>query len=61
MQQRYLDDHLGNFIDALESGQDEASVKFALLNFTASAGFDRFAYVDMRSGDIRGYSNYPDE
>lgn len=61
MPKRFLDDQLGNFIDALEAGQDEASVKFALHNFTTNAGFDRFAYVDMRSGDNRGYSNYPDE
>lgn len=61
MPQRFLDDQFGNFIDALEAGHDEASVKFALLNLTTNSGFDSFAYVDMRSGDNRGYSNYPDE
>jgi hypothetical protein len=59
MPQRFLDDQFGNFIDALEAGHDEASVKFALLNLTTNSGFDSFAYVDMRSGDNRGYSNYP--
>lgn len=57
--ERFLDDYLGNFIDTLESSQDETAIRFALQRLAASAGFDRFAYVDMRSS--RRYSNYSEQ
>lgn len=58
---RFLDDHLGNFIDALEAANDETSVRFALQKLAANAGFDSYAYVDIRAGDNKAFSNYDDE
>lgn len=59
--ERYLDDYIGGFIDTLESGHGEASVRFALQNLASSAGFERFAYLDIRAGSSRSYSNHPAE
>lgn len=58
---RLLDHHIGNFIDALEVCQDEASVRFSLKTFARDSGFSRFVYADMGAKNIRRYSDYPDE
>lgn len=58
---RYLDDHLANFIDALEVGHDQRAIQFALESFTIDAGFERFAYLSARGPDSRAFSNYPEE
>lgn len=58
---RYLDDHVGNLVDALEVSHDEASIKVALRTFAKNAGFCRFVYADLGGGDVRSFSDYPHE
>ncbi|MET3793424.1 helix-turn-helix transcriptional regulator [Aquamicrobium terrae] len=55
---RVLDDYVGNFIDSLDLGRDEASIRIAAEKLAANSGFERYAYVEGRASDRRGYSNY---
>lgn len=55
---RYLDDHLPGFIDAIDVRRDEAAIRTALLSLAASAGFEYFTYLSLRGRHISGYSNY---
>lgn len=59
---RYLDDHLPGFIDAIDVRPDASSIRSALSSLAVNAGFKCFAYVSMRGGgDVTGYSNYHED
>lgn len=55
---RVLDDYIGNFIDSLDLGRDEASIRSAIERLATNSGFERYAYVEYRASDRRGHSNY---
>jgi len=56
-----LDEGLNDLMEASDLAQDERAINQALRNFTAAVGFDRFAYLNVRAGDVRALSNYPAE
>lgn len=56
---QYLDCHFGNLIDALSICQDEDAVQFALKCLASNAGFEHFAYVELRPAGHRVCSTYP--
>ncbi|ODT74411.1 MAG: hypothetical protein ABS76_37145 [Pelagibacterium sp. SCN 64-44] len=58
---RYLDDHLPGFIDAIDIRPDRDSIRLALSSLTINAGFTCFAYVSMRGSDVIAHSNYDRE
>lgn len=51
---RYLDDHLGNFIDALAIAQDESAIRFALQHLARNAGFDHFSAMSHYFSEAYG-------
>lgn len=52
---------LDNLIDVLSLSNDERSTWLALSEFARQCGFERFAYVNVRSGETEAFTNYPDE
>lgn len=56
-----LDEGFNDLMEASDLAQDERAIKQALRNFAAAAGFNRFAYLNVRAGDVRALSNYPAE
>lgn len=56
-----LDKELDRLVEALELAQGEDAILQALRHFTAAAGFNRFAYLNLRGSEIRTFSNYPSE
>jgi len=56
-----LDEGLNDLMEASDLAQDERSIKQALRNFTTAVGFNRFAYLNVRAGDVRALSTYPTE
>ncbi|MBN8955818.1 MAG: autoinducer binding domain-containing protein [Rhizobiales bacterium] len=56
-----LDEGFNDLMEASSLAQDERAIKQALRNFTAAVGFDRFAYLNIRAGDVHALSNYPAE
>ncbi len=52
-----LDDAFNDLMEASDLAQDERSIRQALRNFAAAAGFRRYAYLNVRSGDTRVLSN----
>lgn len=48
-------------MEATDLGQDEQAIKQALRNFTIPAGFDRFAYLNVRGSETSAFSDYPNE
>lgn len=58
--ERVIDEHVAALIDALELAHDEQSVRFALKRFASDAGFERFAYANLKGANSRIYSNYPE-
>lgn len=61
MHVQILDRGFNDLMEASELAQDERAIKQALRNFTTAVGFDRFAYLNVRAGDVRALSNYPAE
>lgn len=51
-----LDEGLNDLMEASDLAQDERSIKQALRNFTTAVGFNRFAYLNVRAGDVRALS-----
>lgn len=58
---QFLDAEFNALMEASDLAQDERGVKQALQNFANATGFERFAYLNVRSGDVRALSNYPTE
>jgi LuxR family transcriptional activator of conjugal transfer of Ti plasmids len=56
-----LDEGFDDLMETSDLAQDERAIKQALRNFAAAAGFERFAYLNVRAGDVRALSNYPAE
>lgn len=52
---------LDDLIDVLSLSNDERSARTALLTFAQQCGFERFAYMNVRSGDTEAFTNYPQE
>jgi LuxR family transcriptional activator of conjugal transfer of Ti plasmids len=61
MRVQFLDEGFNDLMEASGLAQDERAIKQALRNFASAVGFDRFAYLNIRAGDIRALSNYPTE
>ncbi|MCC6208758.1 MAG: autoinducer binding domain-containing protein [Gammaproteobacteria bacterium] len=56
-----LDKTLNDLMEASDLAQDEHGIKQALRNFTTAAGFDRFAYLNVRADNVWALSTYPAE
>lgn len=56
-----LDKELDGLMEAVELTRDESTLKQTLRNFSVALGFDRFAYLNVRGGDVRVLSNYHSE
>ncbi len=56
-----VDEAFNDLMETSDLAQDERAIKQALRNFAAAAGFERFAYLNVRAGDVRALSNYPAE
>lgn len=48
-------------IDAVDVAHDESSIRNAIKKFTASCGFDRYAYIHVHGDDVIAFSDYPSE
>lgn len=55
-----MDGTVRSLIDMLEAAQDEHMVKGALKSFAHSSGYDRFAYLQTESLEIRTFNTYPE-
>jgi len=56
-----VDEGFNDLMEASGLAQDERAINQALRNFATAVGFDRFAYLNIRAGDVRALSNYPVE
>lgn len=56
-----LDDQFNELMEASDLAQDERTLKQAIKNFANAAGFERFAYLNVRAGNTHALSNYPAE
>jgi LuxR family transcriptional activator of conjugal transfer of Ti plasmids len=56
-----LNELLQGLIDAVDVAPDEHSIRNAIKKFTASAGFDRYAYIHIHADDVAAFSDYPAE
>ena len=54
-----LDDQFNELMEASDLAQDERTLKQAIKNFANAAGFERFAYLNVRAGNTHALSNYP--
>jgi LuxR family transcriptional activator of conjugal transfer of Ti plasmids len=54
-----LGGRLQALIDAVDLARDERSIRNAIKNFTASSGFDRYAYIHVHADDVTAFTDYP--
>jgi LuxR family transcriptional activator of conjugal transfer of Ti plasmids len=58
-QEWHIDEQLLELVDALELINNEQSIKSALKSFAVKAGFEKYAYANLKGSNSQLYSNYP--
>ena len=54
-----MDGQITAFIDAVDTSNDQRSIRSALKSFSVACGFERFAYFEITSKEISTINSYP--
>ncbi|AMS45270.1 autoinducer binding domain-containing protein [Aminobacter aminovorans] len=54
-----MDGQITSLIDALDTSNDQRSIRNALKSFSLACGFERFAYFEMTSKEISTINSFP--
>lgn len=54
-----MDGQVTSLIDALDTSNDQRSIRSALKSFSLACGFERFAYFEITSKEISTINSYP--
>lgn len=56
-----MDEQITALIDAVDTANDQRSIRNALKSFSVACGFERFAYFEITSKEISTINSYPPE